>query len=257
MPGPGDPGRTLAGTDPGRVRSVLVVAHPDDEVLWFSSLLGEVDKVFIVFKDSPDERELGRRRTRALAELPFEVVCLEVPEAGTFALADWEHPQTSPFGMVLNRTASGGNIAALYEMNFYSIRARLRDHLSPGLDVFTHNPWGEYGHEDHVQVFRVMDSLRIEIGYTLRVSSYISKRSGPMARSYAPGAFEPVRREIDPCQSNRIADIYKKQRCWTWVDNWEWDTEEHFLACPVPVTPGSPGGSIDDSRALRWVPSPV
>ena len=32
--------------------SVLVVAHPDDEILWFSSIIKDVDKIIIVFNET-------------------------------------------------------------------------------------------------------------------------------------------------------------------------------------------------------------
>ena len=36
-------------------KKILIVAHPDDEVLFFSSILKDVDKVIVCFGPSDDE----------------------------------------------------------------------------------------------------------------------------------------------------------------------------------------------------------
>src|SRR5690606_34980381 len=69
------------------------------------------------------------------------------------------------------RSRPSFSVAADYRRNYAMIRSRLADQLLAGMNVFTHAPWGEYGHEDHVQVYRVLESLRDEIGFTLWVSN--------------------------------------------------------------------------------------
>ena len=42
--------------------AVMVVAHPDDEILWFSSILNQCKSVLVCFVSIRDfKRELGRR----------------------------------------------------------------------------------------------------------------------------------------------------------------------------------------------------
>ncbi len=54
--------------------------------------------------------------------------------------------------------------------NFHRLRDMLRPELE-GLDaVVTHNPWGEYGHEEHIQVFRVISAQAEEMGFRVWVS---------------------------------------------------------------------------------------
>ena len=48
----------------------------------------------------------------------------------------------------------------------------LRARLGDCRNVITHNPWGEYGHEDHVQVFRAVTALQAELGFAVWVSGY-------------------------------------------------------------------------------------
>jgi hypothetical protein len=78
---------------------------------------------------------------------------LAIPEAGSYHLAEWTRPEISPYGLVLERPSTKRETVRLYEENFHSIHACLKAELSADMNVFTHNPWGEYGHEDHVQVY--------------------------------------------------------------------------------------------------------
>ncbi len=75
-------------------------------------------------------------------------------------------------------------IAQAYRENYETLYRTLQPRLKPDMNVFTHNPWGEYGHEDHVQVFRVLDRLRDEIGFKLWMSNYCTERSMPLAMQY-------------------------------------------------------------------------
>lgn len=238
--------------------SVLVVAHPDDEVLWFGSLLKEIDKVIIIYKDFYLRPKIGVQRAKAIAELPFEVVWLGIPEAGTYECGNWEHPELSPYGLVLEDTASPTKISEDYEMNSHSIQAQLKKHLSAGMIVFTHNPWGEYGHPDHVQTYRIIEGLRSKIEFDLFVSSYVSSKSITLAHCYSNSeVIEPITRNIDSTSCNQIADSYKKHGCWTWANDWIWDKSEHFLSNPQFRQPGCHTKSLARSPLIRQIPSSV
>jgi hypothetical protein len=241
---------------PALENSVLVVAHPDDEVLWFSSLLSEIDLTIIVFQDYQTQPDLGERRTKAIAELPFEVICLEVYEAGTFGIVNWDRPEISPFGMVLNDPNPDEDARRTYEKNFHSISAQLRNYLSADMNVFTHNPWGEYGHADHVQIYRIIEDLRAELGFESYVSSYFSSRTNPLVKNYAASdKDENFTCPIDSKSSQHIADIYKRHGCWTWANDWVWNKEERFLQRPALRTSDGSKQSLIGSNLLRQIPS--
>lgn len=237
--------------------SVVVVAHPDDEVLWFSSLLDHVDKVIIVFLHYSAHPLLGSARANAIAELPFEVSCLSVPEAGSFGLADWTRPKTTPYGLRLDHAVCRREVIKVYEQNARTIRSLLKSELSSATNVFTHNPWGEYGHEDHVQIYRIVESLRLELAFDLRVSMYASSRSNVLARRYAllkagSNLKRPISREL----AHNVAAIYKRNDCWTWADDWEWDCAEVFLG-PLIQRGNQSGESVMTSPLIRHIPSSV
>lgn len=221
--------------------AVLVVAHPDDEVLWFGSILGAVARVIIAFRDYDAVPGLGARRAAALAEMPYrQCSCLGLPEAGSLRHAAWPDPHENEFGLALDAAPGDAAAEARYRANFAVLRARLGRTLPPGATVVTHNPWGEYGHEDHVQVHRAVASLRGDLGLRLWTTNYVSSRSAQLAARYgARAATRIVKRPIDLDLASRIADIYRRHDCWTWRDSWTGYDAECLVSLPLDQASGA------------------
>lgn len=227
--------------------AILIVAHPDDEVLWFGSILRQVARVIVAFRDFDAVPELGRRRAAAMAELPYRNLrCLDLAEAGTLRRADWDRPTLTEYGIALD--ASGASPCAdetvrRYVANFAVLCARLRPELTAGVPVFTHNPWGEYGHEDHVQVHCAVERLRREIGFPLWTTNYVGARSTRLARRHAGHrSTRLIRRDIDLDYAGRIAGIYRRHDCWTWPAAWTGCREEYLVSLPLLYCDAAAGG---------------
>src|SRR3972149_6077617 len=81
-------------------RSALVVAHPDDEALWFSSILERVERVVICFSDVMSRPDWSEGRRRAIAQLPISgVISLGLTESEAFNGADWRNPAPHGHGV--------------------------------------------------------------------------------------------------------------------------------------------------------------
>jgi hypothetical protein len=231
--------------------SILVVAHPDDEVLWFSSILRQVGKVIIAFKDYDAVPDLGRKRAAALAELPYaNLVCLGIAEAGSLKRANWDDPVATEYGLALDAPVE---TRRQYERNFATLRTALATELSSATDVFTHNPWGEYGHEDHVQVYRAVEALRAALGFRMWTSSYCAARASTLASRYRAVDRPPAKRlPVDQAYAKQVAEIYQRHGCWTWITDWTWADEESFLPGPFDAPPAD---RIGPDERLRFVVS--
>ncbi len=208
--------------------SILVVAHPDDEALWFSSILGKVGEIVVCFLDSPGHPEWGRGRARSLGEYPVaNISSLELEESGAFNCADWENPTITFSGIDI---VCGRAARRRYRDNFRELRALLKGRLKGRRNVFTHNPWGEYGHEEHVQLYRVVESLQRELGFDLWFSNYCSNRSYPLMLEYIH-SFDSdyVTLPTDSALGEAAREIYRNNGCWTWMDDYLWFNEESFM----------------------------
>src|SRR4051794_38855889 len=62
-------------------KAAIVVAHPDDEVLWFSSLTAKVGRIVMCYGSNPRAVERGRQRRKVVQAYPFNTVrFLDLPE---------------------------------------------------------------------------------------------------------------------------------------------------------------------------------
>jgi LmbE family N-acetylglucosaminyl deacetylase len=201
--------------------AAIVVAHPDDEVLWFSSLIRNVGKIVICYGADPDTftAERAEHRREVIRRLPLDNV-LHLDVSGPA----WHGRRLGSAEDELQRLANEDPALRL------ALEAPLRGALAGVSTVFVHNPWGEYGHDDHRRVYSVVNSLRTELNFDVFVSSYVERRvMHLMQAALAGGVAEmiscPVSRDvIDP-----IIEVYKTWSCWTWYDDWIWPKEEAFL----------------------------
>jgi len=212
-------------------RAAIVVAHPDDEALWFSSVLEQAALVCMCFLEYPKHPEWTQSRRRAIAELSHKnAVALGIDEAGEFGGADWENPEVTECGMALPHATA--EVRAAYEKNYRTLTQILRKELRGFENVFTHNPWGEYGHEGHVQVSRVVSDLAGELGCSVWYSGYVGERSRQLAQQFElpPAGSENVLiRSTNMPLAQKYMQIYQTHDVWTWRDDHVWPDEEVFL----------------------------
>ncbi|WP_189052096.1 PIG-L family deacetylase [Aliidongia dinghuensis] len=219
--------------------SAIVVAHPDDEILWLSGLVSSAGQVVFCFGDPFERPKLAAARRQAVAALPLPgLVDLQIPESGARFSADWTRPRLTPSGIEVTDDAA----RARYEANFLMLVDRLRPVLAGCGDVYTHNPWGEYGHTEHIQVHRAVVALQAELGFTTWFSNYVGARSWPLAREVARQPCWTARRPIAPDRTtaHRFSRVYRRHGAWTWSLFHRWPAEEMLYA-------QAPAGN-DDAR---------
>jgi LmbE family N-acetylglucosaminyl deacetylase len=216
--------------------SAIVMAHPDDEILWAGSAVKAAARIIVCFGELPHNPRITEGRARAMAAFPLDTVeHLDLVEADSLDSAAWPEPAESPFGLAQRRLAflPRPAVAERYRRNFETLRDLLRPRLEGCRNVITHNPWGEYGHEDHVQVFRAVDALRAPLGFDLWVSCYYGPKSAPLQRRYLHRlgpCTAPM--PIDQNLMQRIKALYIENQCWTWLDDYRWPEAEVFYRWP-------------------------
>ena len=219
------------GASPGILdKSIIIAAHPDDEVLWFSSILDHVDEVVVCYLSSESNPWWDARRRKSLAEYPIKhISSLNVDQSDIFDAADWQNPVIADYGLEIANN-SFPDRKDKYIKNCEELKQRLEKQLDGYRNVFTHNPWGEYGHEEHVQVYRVVKGLQDKMGFNLWYSNYVSNRSFRLMSHHIDRLrFEYVAFNTNKALARTIKELYKKNRCWTWFGDWEWFKEELFI----------------------------
>jgi LmbE family N-acetylglucosaminyl deacetylase len=244
---------------PGEAPLAVVVAHPDDETLWLSSALAAAERLVFCFGDPFAKPRKAAARRHAVAALPFAgIIDLGLPESGARFAADWQHPRPTPAGIAVTDAAA----RARYEANFPQLVAALRPVLAGCRTVATHNPWGEYGHTEHIQVYRAVATLQGELGYTMWFPNYVGTASWALARQSGRQPCWSASRAVAPdlVLVREAMRVYRRCGAWTWTRWHRWPAQETLYAQPPPDDPAArhplSGEWLLDVAGLRWWPPP-
>ncbi len=237
-------------------KSAIVVAHPDDECLWLSSVVAAADRVVFCFGDQFEKPEKAARRRQAVATLPLpNLIDLKLPESGGGFAADLATAQETPTGIEI----ADADIRARYDANYPRLVDALRTALAGYDDVYTHNPWGEYGHAEHIQVYRAVAALQPELGYTIWFSNYVDEASWQLAGRIGAQPCWADKREVTPDlkTAHELMRVYRRHGAWTWTRWHRWPARETLYAQP-PEGSGQTliGEALLDVAGLRWWPPP-
>ena len=208
--------------------SKIVVAHTDDEILWFSSIIDKVDKIIICFLDVLSHPNWTIGRHQSLTEHPFKnITCLKINESEVYNGANWENPVINDTGIEIS---NNGFSDKKYIENYHKLKENLKIKLTDCSNVFTHNPWGDYGNEEHIQVYRIIKQLQTDLKYNLWFSNYCSNQSFNLMLNYISSyGTDYITLKTNKKIGNQIKQIYQKNDCWTWFQEWVWFNEESFI----------------------------
>jgi len=169
-----------------------MVAHPDDEILWFNP--SYFDKIFIFFSDRHDRPEMKAARLRAISEHPLrdKIELMGITEPGLFKNKTRTHEYAIAYETVLRA------METIKQTNKIT-------------ELFTHNKQGEYGHDDHVLLHNAAhdvfapDQVAIWCPMKFIKFKFLFK-------------WNKVTREIenDIPLFKKIRAIYVKHHAWTW-----------------------------------------
>jgi len=209
-------------------KTILVVAHPDDEALWFSSVLGTVDAIVICYLNPHGKPGLGRARQASLQEhVHKNIVCLGVDESGVFEKGLFDDKTVTEYGIEVE---AGKKRRENYRENFDVLVKTLRTTLLGYTDVITHNPWGEYGHAEHIQVYAAIKHLSERMNYNVWFTNYCSNRTIKlMSKLMSTRRLEYVPLKTNAMLAKEMMAIYQKNGCSTWYEDWQWFDEESLI----------------------------
>lgn len=209
-------------------KAILVVAHPDDEIMWFSSIVQKVADIVICFLAFDAKPLLTEGRKKALADYPLShMSCLGLKESNIFNDDNWRNPTLSDYGLKVGGVRPRVNA---YQSNYAALKHALEAKLNGYEHVLTHSPWGEYGHEEHVQVFKVVMDLKRKYKFKVWYPNYVSNKSYPLMFKNIQN-FEllyvsyPTSQEL----AKNIKSLYEKNNCWTWYNEWQWPSCDVFI----------------------------
>ena len=202
----------------------IIIAHPDDEVIFFSSVLKAASKIIICFNKSQDNIvNLGREIIRK-KKLLKKTFFLNLEESGVFNGANWESPEIRMEGLLVSKNREA------YKKNFWQLKKKLSQIITKDSIIYTHNPWGEYGHEEHVQVFKAVKYFQKKLKLTIFVNSYVSNKSYNLMKMQEHLLLNVVKHKtVDKKFTTKLKNIYISNFCWTFNDFYKWPKKEIFF----------------------------
>ena len=200
-------------------KSVIVVAHLDDEILWFSSVLEKVDETIACFLAYPSAPSLEQGAGCSGISTEYFV---PGDRPGSFNTANWNTRLNHPLASILRTTAPSKFTSRTITGFVRGSRPRC---VASG--ICTHNPWGEYGHEDHAGLPRqkAVQTQALTCGSLTIVAIAVRADLDHIARLNPEYITLPTNRAL----ARDITDLYKKHNCWTWYDDHDWFKDECFL----------------------------
>jgi hypothetical protein len=203
---------------------VAVVAHPDDETLWLHPLLSRVDTVVVAFPEHPRSPAItaGRyavRDTFPAARMEF----LTTTPTDVLGRSDRRRRSPDRYGVTL-RSDAPASVVEAYRANYDAVCTGLDPYLAAHPTVYTHNPWGEYGHEEHIQVSRAVLDVGARLGNCvwawdgLAVND-LARTSMRLRADYFEPGIQALARWSLPLDADgyeSLRSFYLDNGAWTW-----------------------------------------
>lgn len=206
----------------------LIVAHPDDEILWFTPILERAAAIFVCFLVDLEMPSLTERRRHVQKNYPLNRIhFMTLTEANVWRCSDWRHRSLTPYGVSLLDSTS-----PLRQNRYRKNDLILQDALHPIIEsastVVTHNPWGEYGHEEHIQLNRVVCRLALELkkavwtweglddDYLLKAGCWTRRDHYSDLRS-----LRKIQLKANLELYREIRHLYRSSGAWTWDFDYE------------------------------------
>lgn len=183
------------------LKKVLVVAHPDDEVIFFNSGL-DYDKIYFVFNDHPENPDLGKRRKAILNNhlLKGRIKSFDLIESNFWKDKSKEKEYRDSYD--------------------YLIR-KLKLIVENDIEFWTHNAWGEYGHDDHILVHQAV----IEIAERFDIPVYCYNGPKPIDTSKENTIWIKNNLEF----FDGMKKLYLGGKAWTYEHDYEAKEKNQFF----------------------------
>ena len=177
---------------------VLIVAHPDDEIIWFSAQ--NFDLIIIAFMGRHDRPLAQRCRELAIAEHPLKerIILLNIEESGF-----WKD-HTRIHQLEASRETLHHSLLNLKNQFYFT-------------EIFTHNTAGEYGHDDHILVNELVTSIFTE-----------SKIYCPVSLDNGGEQEQTISIKSDLEFYLAVKDVYIKNKAWTWKHDYMPPTDLYY-----------------------------
>ncbi len=193
---------------------IVVVAHPDDEILWASSICEKASKVIICFSEDKNSLKISQGR---------KIFSKNAPE--NFYFLDIKEPSQKGITFFQNKSYIRNCIS---DKSFKKIKKELLK-LIDCKSVYTHNYWGEYGHPQHVAIHLAVRSICKEKKISCKMFSYFNLRTFALRNCYLRRNYVILeKKKVSEKLFFNLKNQYTKSHCWTFPRSYAPPKYEYF-----------------------------
>lgn len=167
----------------------MILAHPDDEVIFGWMLLNQTKKIICCSSDMTNtSMPQWKNRKTALLEVG------KIIRAEIYCLDYW-----SPFS----------NWIKAEDKRIEEFSKQILNLLNEDDIIFSHNSWGEYKNEDHILINKILISNNIKF--------YFSDIAIHCKPTISNEKFIKLYKNRNLKLYNECKHIYQSYNCWTWI----------------------------------------
>ena len=116
-----------------------------------------------------------------------------------------------------------------FDNNKHKLKKILKSKLKNASIVYTHNPWGDYGHIEHIQVFKIINEIRQLLNFQIFVTGYVSNLTENYSSNFTNLLFKkPTINKTNIAIYKQFKNVYLKNNCWTWFKDYKLPKYEYF-----------------------------
>ena len=193
---------------------IVVVAHPDDEILWASSICEKASKVIICFSEDEDSEKTSKGRKNFSKNAPENFYFLNIKE-----------PTQKGVTFIQNKSHI---LNCASDLSFKKVKKDLLK-LIDCPNVYTHNYWGEYGHPQHIAIHLAVRSICKEKKIKCKIFSYFNFRTFGLRNYYLRKNHVILeRKKVSKKLFYSLKNQYIKSNCWTFPSSYSPPNYEYF-----------------------------
>jgi len=198
---------------------LMVMCHPDDEILFGYPIIQDptVEKHLLMCStdaNNPNRAWCKNRKfalERICSKLSIDLTCIDLPSS--FYRVPTRRPQGVPTGEPGDGESPIRRMTKVIEGNIQKLQKNADF-------IFTHNPYGEYGHLDHKMIFDLVlknTDKKILITDILMKSNWSDKDT--INKTIKNIYYKNIYKKSCKLDENLLQycrNEYKKENAWTW-----------------------------------------
>lgn len=211
------------------MKNLIVVAHPDDEILWFSSILKEPDTGVIFCFQNKYPSHIGEEFDYRKYVFNFDYT------TKVFKIIKMYKSLDIPVVWLQTITTLNPRVCGeVHPSTENHLKENLQSIISliEPVKIYTHNPWGEYGHQEHILLHKVLQKLRKDIIFPGVMIDFIEETKKKIdTESILDKLILFKTNPVDISLRKLVFSWYKKLDIWTgeYLEKYINNKKEEFL----------------------------